>query len=211
VFIITEALVGAGLVLFELVAKDASMKRAWSMMLHLSNTFLLLAALALTAWWSSVPEKTVSPVRASYMLRSSLVVSLLSVLTLGASGAVAALGDTLFPAASLREGLAQDLSPVAHAFVRLRVLHPVLALGTAIVVLGTAGVVRAVSKAHRVQTLSRAVTILFVVQFGAGLLNLTLLAPVGMQLVHLLLADVTWIALVLMAVEAWPSSHERAT
>jgi heme A synthase len=219
VFIITEALVGAGLVLFELVAKDASMKRAWSMMLHLGNTFFLLGALALTAWWSSVPaapralersDRVPPQSRATYILRGSLVLSLFSVLTLGASGAVAALGDTLFPASSLREGLAQDLSPMAHAFVRLRVLHPVLALGTAIAVLSTAGFVRSVWKTHRVQTLSRTVTILFVVQFGAGLLNLTLLAPVGMQLVHLLLADITWIALVLMAVEAWTPIHERA-
>ena len=44
---------------------------------------------------------------------------------------------------------------------------------------------------------------LFVVQFAAGLLNLSLLAPIGMQLVHLMLADATWIALVLMAWEAW--------
>ena len=40
------------------------------------------------------------------------------------------------------------------------------------------------------------------VQFGAGLLNLVLLAPVWMQIVHLLLADVVWVALVLLAARA---------
>jgi heme A synthase len=136
-------------------------------------------------------------------LRVTIALSLVSVLLLGSSGAVAALGDTLFPAASLREGLAQDLSPVAHAFLRLRLLHPFIALGSGVLVLGTAGLVRAISTSARARGFARLVTILYVVQFGAGVLNLSLLAPVGMQLVHLLLADATWIALVLMSWEAW--------
>jgi len=38
-----------------------------------------------------------------------------------------------------------------------------------------------------------------VTQLLAGLVNLVLLAPVWMQLVHLLLADLLWIVLVLLA------------
>jgi heme A synthase len=207
-FIFSEAIIGAGLVLFELVAHDASMKRALSMVLHLGNTFLLLGALVLTAWWSTV-ETGAAPAaegeagRGSTLVRSAVALALGSVLVLGASGAVAALGDTLFPATSLREGFAQDFSPVAHAFMRLRVLHPMIALGSGVIVLVTAGLVRAMAKADRARRFARLVTILFVVQFGAGLLNLSLLAPIGMQLVHLLLADATWIALVLMSWEAW--------
>src|SRR5512139_38143 len=49
---ITEALVGAGLVLFGWVAKDTSPGRGWAMAVHLTNTFLLLAAIALAADWS---------------------------------------------------------------------------------------------------------------------------------------------------------------
>jgi heme A synthase len=209
VFIFFEALIGAGLVLFELVARDASMKRALSMVLHLGNTFLLLGALALTAWWATTEESAPSPAnddvrtRGSRFVRVAVGLSLGGVLVLGASGAVAALGDTLFPAASLREGLAQDLSPMAHAFLRLRLLHPVIALGSGVLVLGSAGLVRSISTSHRARSLARLVTILYVVQFAAGLLNLSLLAPVAMQLVHLLLADATWIALVLMGWEAW--------
>ena len=209
-FIITEALVGAGLVLFELVAHDASMKRGLSMVLHLSNTFLLLGALALTAWWttneqgapSGTSSKESEGPRQPLLLRVAIGLSLGGVLVLGASGAGAALGDTLFPATSLREGLAQDMSPMAHVFLRLRLLHPVIALGSGVVVLGTASLVRAVSSSARARKLARLVTILYVVQFAAGLLNLSLLAPVAMQLVHLLLADATWIALVLMGWEA---------
>jgi heme A synthase len=39
-------------------------------------------------------------------------------------------------------------------------------------------------------------------QLAAGVLNVLLLAPVSMQLVHLLLADVLWIALVLLGARA---------
>jgi len=213
-FIFGEAIIGAGLVLFELVAHDASMKRGLSMVLHLGNTFLLLGALALTAWWATTEGKTPATndagagSRQPLLVRVAVALSLGGVLLLGASGAVAALGDTLFPAASLREGLAQDLSPMAHVFLRLRVLHPVIALGSGVLVLGTAGLVRSLSTSVRARKLARLVTLLYVVQFGAGLLNLTLLAPVAMQLVHLLLADATWIALVLMGWEAWRARGE---
>ncbi len=209
VFIFGEALIGAGLVLFELVAHDTSMKRGLSMVLHLGNTFLLLGALALTAWWTQVDAPSSAPGRRGpTLLRCAIAVALGSVVVLGASGAVAALGDTLFPAASLREGFAQDFSPMAHAFMRLRVLHPVLALGSGVAVLGTAGLVRSLSPSPRAKRFARLLTVLFVAQFGAGLLNLSLLAPIGMQLVHLLLADATWIALVLMSWEAWTARDE---
>lgn len=215
VFMFGEALLGAGLVLFELVAHDASMKRALSMTLHLGNTFLLLGALALTAWWVTAPllppvtNDDGSPARVGEtkrpaLLRAALGVALGSVLVLGGSGAVAALGDTLYPARSLAEGFAQDLSPLSHVFLKLRMLHPVIALLTGLVVLGAAGFVRGLSGNPRAHMFSRGLTLLFVTQFGAGILNMTLLAPIAMQLVHLLLADLTWIALVLMASEARP-------
>jgi heme A synthase len=207
VFIFGEALVGAGLVLFELVAHDASMKRGLSMILHLGNTFLLLGALTITAWTIAndppVPDgSSARPSGASALTRIVVALSLLAILFLGSSGAIAALGDTLFPAASLREGMAQDFSPLAHVFLRLRVLHPFIALGTGALVFVTASIVRATTSAARVRTLARAVTIVFATQFSVGLLNMSLLAPVPMQIVHLLLADATWIVLVLMAWEA---------
>jgi heme A synthase len=208
VFISGEALIGAGLVLFELVAKDESMKRGLSMVLHLGNTFLLLGALTITAWTlgrgaTPVEGSAPSPApRASPLVRGGVFLALASVIVLGCSGAIAALGDTLFPATSLRAGLAMDLSPLAHVFLRLRVLHPFLALATGAIVFAMASVVRVSRPQPRVRTFSRVVTLLFALQFGVGLANVTLLAPIGMQIVHLLMADATWIALVLMAFEA---------
>ena len=213
VFVMGEALIGAGLVLFELVAHDASMKRGLSMILHLGNTFLLLGALTVTAWTLTVEASSPKSREAAGeegaarepvpgTLRLIVLLSLAAVLVLGSSGAIAALGDTLFPAASLREGLAQDLSPLAHVFLRLRMLHPFIALATGALVFAAASVVRVSRPTPRVRHFSRLVTLAFATQFAVGLVNVTLLAPVPMQIVHLLMADATWIALVLMGWEA---------
>lgn len=203
VFIAFEALIGAGLVLFELVAHDASMKRGLSMILHLGNTFFLLGALSLTAWWLTFPATTTRVLdHTDKILRAVLLTAIAGILVLASSGAIAALGDTLFPARSVREGMAQEMSPVAHAFVRLRLLHPAIALVTGVFALTMAGVVRVIRPEPRVRALARVVTVAFVTQFAVGMLNVALLAPVPVQLVHLLMADVTWIALVLMSWEA---------
>ena len=55
-FILTEALVGAGLVLFEYVAENKSVARAYWMAGHLINTYLMLAAFTMT-FWSAVDEE----------------------------------------------------------------------------------------------------------------------------------------------------------
>lgn len=213
-FIFAEALIGAGLVLFELVAHDASMKRGLSMILHLSNTFLLLGALAITAWCLTPKAASDHPPPprsgASSLVKPALYLALGGILVLGASGAIAALGDTLFPSRSLVEGVAQDLSPVAHVFLRLRVLHPFLALGVGAIVFAAATLTRVTATSPRVQLLSRVATVAFATQFAAGLMNLFLLAPVPMQLVHLLLADATWISLVLLAWEALYGERAQA-
>ena len=196
-FVAGEALIGAGLVLFELVAHDASLKRALSMCLHLTNTFFLLGALALTAWWASGGARI--RLRGQGAVPWVLLPAFLGMLVLGASGAVTALGDTLFPVSSLREGLQQDTAVAAHFLIRLRIWHPFIA--TAVGVLATCGAifVRVLRPSPPVRRLARALIVLFVAQYFAGLVNVALLAPTWMQLVHLLLADLVLIALVLLA------------
>jgi heme a synthase len=191
VFLITEALLGAGLVLFNYVDKDQSVGRAFYLSLHLANTLLLLGALALTAWFS----REAAPLAGR---RSPLVVAALPIAILvSMTGAIAALGDTLFPATSLAEGLRQDLSGAASLLLRLRVLHPVLAiLGAVYFAVGSITVLRA-----RHSRLAIYVLVLAFAQLAAGAINVLLLAPVWMQITHLLLADSLWIALVLLAVE----------
>ncbi len=197
-FILTEAAVGAGLVLFRLVADNESVARALFMAVHLMNTFVLLACLTLTAHWCS---SDAGP-RLARRLAWPLLTGALALLLVGTSGAIAALGDTLYPARSLLGGLAADLSPTAHLLVRLRLAHPVLALGGAVAV-ALAGLVVLRSRPDAFTArLARAVIGLVLLQLLVGLLNVALLAPVWMQLVHLLLADLVWIAFVLTSVRA---------
>jgi cytochrome c oxidase assembly protein subunit 15 len=112
------------------------------------------------------------------------------------SGAVAALGDTLFPAASLGDGLRADLSSSSHLLIRLRVLHPVFAVITALgLIIGTPRLCR--GRGPAADYLSRAVATLVAIQVALGFANVALLAPVWMQILHLLVADAVWIAFVL--------------
>jgi heme a synthase len=131
-----------------------------------------------------------------------LLASLLGLLVLGVSGAIAALGDTLFPASSLKEGLAQDVAPAAHFLLRLRGLHPVLAAAGASLLLATAAACSALRPAPAVRRTALAVALLVGCQLLLGLLNLALLAPVPLQLLHLLLADAVWLAVVALAAQA---------
>ena len=117
-----------------------------------------------------------------------------------ASGAITALGDTLFPAGSLRAGLTQDLSPTAHVFLRLRVWHPLIALVVGVGVWWIAWKVRKAQPQPVVVKLTVLVSALVAIQLTAGATNLLLLAPIWMQLIHLLLSDLLWIVLVLLAV-----------
>jgi heme A synthase len=213
-FVCAEALIGAGLVLFELVAHDASLKRGMSMALHLTNTFFLLAALTLTAWSArsaTAPAPEVAqPHARPWPVMGLFVVSVVGMIILGTSGAVNALGDTLFPPSSIADGIQQELSTGAHIFVRLRMLHPILALtvGASLFVSSTAA--RITLPTPRVKRFASALIVAVCTQIAAGFLNVALLAPIWMQLVHLLLADAVWIALVLLIQTSLEASRSPA-
>lgn len=196
VFMITESLLGAGLVTFELVADNDSIARALSMSAHLVNTFFLIAMIAITAWWASggSPPDRGRRGTTAWLLGLGLAGTLL----LGASGAVTALGDTLYPAGSLANALRQDLSPTAHILIRLRLLHPAIAILVSGYLVAIVHLVPALKATVTTRRLGRILTAILVVQLGAGALNVALLAPVWMQLIHLLLSDVLWIVLVLL-------------
>ena len=210
-FMITEALVGAGLVLFELVADNASLARAIVMALHLVNTFLLLGALTLTAWWASGgrPGRWQGQGTLGWLLGLALA----AMLILGASGGVTALGDTLYPAGSLAEGLQQKFSPTAHLLVRLRLLHPLIAIIVGVYLIAVGAYGQAQRPAPLAKGLWRLLTWLYLVQLAAGAINVVLLAPIWLQLLHLLLSDLIWITLVLLVntLLAQPAGVEAAS
>lgn len=194
-FMLMEALLGAMLVLFRLVALDASLARAIAMSAHLVNTFLLLAALALAAHHATDGRPFRFRGRGRWGLGFGLLVAALPLL--GVTGAIAALGDTLFPATTLAEGFAQDAQSGAHLLLRLRVAHPVFAVLVGFGVAFAAGL----TATHRPAARDEATLlgVLFLLQLACGLTNLVLLAPAWMQLLHLLLADLVWLALVRLA------------
>lgn len=208
VFMLTEAAVGAGLVLFQYVAHNQSIGRAFWMAAHLLNTFLLVGAQALTAWYSSGRARMV--LRGQGLTGALVVLGVSALTLLGITGAIAALGDTLFPASSLMEGFQQDVSETAHFLLRLRALHPLLAIIVGALVVGVASTVARLRPSAEVKRGAVQLGVLYALQLAAGVINLVLLAPVWMQLVHLLLADLVWIFLVRLSAAGLAEDAPRA-
>jgi cytochrome c oxidase assembly protein subunit 15 len=197
---VVEALLGAALVLYGWVAKDTSPERGWVMAVHLTNTLLLLGALTLAAAWIEAPPGPLA--RRPGGVAGALLLAAGAMVLAGASGAVAALGDTLYPTSTLGEALQQDVDASARLLLRLRLLHPPLAvIAAAAIAFGGRLAARAVPEGG-VRRAAAVATALAVAQLGLGALNLVLLAPVGLQLAHLALADLTWIALAALAARA---------
>ncbi|HKP77250.1 MAG TPA: COX15/CtaA family protein [Longimicrobiaceae bacterium] len=189
-FLVTEALVGAALVKLELVAGSRSPARVWWMALHLVNTFLLLASLTLAAWWASGGRRT--RLRGAGAAAWAMLGGVVATLAVAVTGAITALGDTLYPksAVGVRE------AATATFLERLRIVHPAVAIGTALYVVLAGLLLRRARPTAAALRLSRLLVGLFVAQVLAGTVNVLLLAPVWMQLVHLFIADAVWITLV---------------
>jgi heme A synthase len=199
IFLFIEALLGAGLVLFRHVARDESAGRAWYLSAHLVNTMLLLAAMAATAWLASTATAQFRLARIPRILWGALAVTVAVSIT----GAIAALGDTLFPAASLAEGMRRDFSSASSLLLRLRLVHPVIAiLGAAYLIWAAAAMLRGKPEGDRLRTAASRVIALVLFQIALGAVNISLLAPVWMQLIHLLMADIVWVSVVVLTLEA---------
>src|SRR5262245_62965642 len=84
-FMLMEAAIGAGLVLFEMVAENKSIARAMWISAHLINTFLLIAALTLTAWVATTAERC--KLRGQGLIGWLFAASIVTTLILGVSGA----------------------------------------------------------------------------------------------------------------------------
>ena len=189
-FIMAEALLGAGLVLLRYVAHNESAGRALYLSAHLVNTQLLLAVLAATAVLAAPGA------RFAGVWRGTPLAMLLVSLAVSITGAVAALGDTLYPAPSLAAGMLQDFSSGSSLLLRLRLVHPVFAIAGGIYI-----AIAAFTKARVEKTRGPAIAVTFLAfaQLCVGAINVVLRAPIAMQILHLLLADLLWIALVLLS------------
>lgn len=200
VFIVTESLLGAALVIFKWVDTNESLARAFVQPIHLVNTFLLMASLGLTAWWASGNQ----PPHWSHnrKLLLALAGGLLGVVVLSSFGTIASLASTIFPSESFFEGVQKDFARNVHYLIRLRIWHPIIAvlIGGYLLYLGR--LLERWCPDARVTALHNFIFIVFLVQFALGAMNAILLTPVWLQLVHLLGAHLLWLGMILLNVTA---------
>lgn len=198
-FILVEGLVGAVLVKKELVADDASVARAIVIAFHLTNTLMLTASAACAAWWSM--DEGRRP-RVSFS-RSMLVMAVVCLIATNMTGAVTALGDTLFPTTPALDGdifgkVRDDITTGEHFLVRLRVIHPIVAVLTAMVLAAVFLWAGGPGRIPRYGLISLGLQVLL------GVINIGLLAPGWMQVLHLLTAQIVWVLAWITTVECWP-------
>ncbi len=197
-FTLVEAVIGALLVKLGLTAQSQSPLRAPYLALHLTNTLLLLAALTLTAHLLG---------RRKGFMRGSIrvvapfgaVAAVVAVMIVGVTGSLAALGDTLFPASSLANALTQDFSATGGWLVRWRWTHPAVAVIAGIFLVWILVRARQTTAHWDNRGISMLILGLLATQFVLGALDVAMLAPVWLQIAHLLGADVLWAALVVLA------------
>ncbi|MGQ0543470.1 MAG: COX15/CtaA family protein [Blastocatellia bacterium] len=197
VFVITEALVGAGLVLTGNTAEAVTAVRPFWAIGHLINTFILLTFLTLTAWLASGSGR--NNFRVNFKTTVLIGVAVLALLFVGMSGSIAALSNMLFPSETLSEGIVKDFSDSSNILLRLRLSHPLLSILAVVYVFFLAGWLRKqASESRSVAKWSNILSILLIVQLAFGAATLLTLGPIVMQLGHLLLADAIWIVFVLL-------------
>jgi cytochrome c oxidase assembly protein subunit 15 len=177
--------------------------------LHLANTLLLLAAITLSAHLLGRSKgylrgfvRVVAPFGA--------VVAVFVVMVVGVTGSLAALGDTLFPASSLGLALAQDFSATASWLLRWRWMHPTVAVFASIFIVWL--LVRAAKdRTHwDNRRLSTLILILLAAVYTLGILDVLLLAPLWVQVAHLLAADILWVSLVVLTARLTLQPREAA-
>ena len=174
VFILIEALIGAVLVLASLTGSDDSGLRVTVLNLHLINSLLLTGGLVLC-------RQGALGGRAFIKKPFIYFVAVFPLLAL--TGSVASLAGTLFPSESLSQAFISDFLPDSHITLKLRPLHPLLALGFVLWIF-----LSAEGKKLFIGISSAA--------FLSGLITLLTLSPVPMKLIHLSAGYALWIFLV---------------
>lgn len=204
-FVATEGAIGAGLVLTGNTAETLTAARPFWMAGHLINTFILLAFLTLTARSASGGGRLTIRVEPKYL--AALLIGVAAVFVVGISGSVAALSSMLFPSGTLAEGMSKDFSGASNILLRLRLLHPITAILTSVFLIFLSGsMAKERGEDRSVSRWANILSVLILVQIVFGAATLLTLAPIIMQIGHLLFADAIWISYVLFAAN-FLSSH----
>lgn len=169
VLMITEALIGALLVKLSLVTVDDSYMRLVFMIAHQLNSFLLTGVTYLLF-------KAIN-----YEFNFKFSKKLLLFLVVSVSGAIAALSVTLFPTISLLQGIMDDFSHESHIFIKLRIIHPVLAVTI------MSGFMIWLFMKNQTRFAMEILFAMFI-----GVITLVTLSPVALKIAHLGIAHVLW-------------------
>ena len=195
ILLLTEAGLGAVLVLGHYVEKNASAIRVLVQGVHFTNTMLLLAATTVTA-------VLLGTVRARLTAHSHkpMLLALGATLLTGATGSIAALADTIFPSPTLGAAISADFAAGSPLLIRMRWIHPASALVVVLCTTWLIGSLRKEGSGHA----ARLMLVNLCLQLLIGAADVIALAPVTLQVLHLLSADVFWITLVAVAVPLLP-------
>ena len=198
VFVVIEGLLGAGLVLTGNTAETLTPERPFWMAGHLVNTLILLTFLTLTARYASGGKPLNFYVERKYL--AAIVIGFAAILLVGITGSIAALSHMIFPSGTIAEGIEKDFSPTSNILLRLRLLHPITAILTSVFLIFLTGwLTKESGKERLVVRWSNVLSIMVLVQIAFGSLTLLTLAPIAMQLGHLLFVDVIWISYAMFA------------
>jgi heme a synthase len=218
VFLIIEALLGAATVLLGLTGDNATLGRGVMVASHLVNSVLLVGALTGTVVFATGRGRWPLRIARQPLLATTLAVGMVGMLVLMFSGGIAAMGNTIFPSESLASGIAADFDPASHPLIRLRILHPLIAVTVGVYLFVSLGFGWWLKPAPEGRGLARVLLGTYLAQLVIGTANLAFLAPVALQLLHLgvavaafgLLAALTVVLLGAEAPVRQPASTGRA-
>lgn len=204
IFTISEALLGAKLVLFKLVGSNDTPYRAFVMGLHQLNSMLLSGSVALAYLAAQKAEMPFAPVHA--IPKKSLVWLPSIFLLIAITGAMAALAATLFPTMSLWDGFLADFSGDSHFLIRIRGFHPLLAILIGGGISWALWMQSQRTEQPEIQKAASQTAFVFLVGIAFGASTLLALSPVWMKITHLALAHVIWFFLLRYV---WVMRHSR--
>ncbi len=213
VLLFIEAFLGAVTVLFGLTDENISIARGIMVASHLVNSLLLVGALTLTVVYAYPKNPWPFRLQRQGALTTVLLIGLVSMLFLMFSGGIAAMGNTMFPASSLQEGIAADFAPDSHPFIRLRILHPLIAIVVGVYLLLSLGLSWWLKPVLEARVIAKALLTTYLLQVLIGFINMVSLAPIILQILHLATAIVAFALLTTLSAYLLgsPNAQEKAS